>query len=136
MRAAGPGFQIPDDVPFRVQQVVSALVLDVVGDFPGSVPLALVTALAVGKIDGELVVDLSGIEDKAGDADLPIAITWYNDEISLLQFDGDMDLAELDIILKDAKEAANKIYEIQVDTLKNKYISIQKSIEKEIGGED
>ena len=97
---------------------------------------SLVTALAVGKIDGELVVDLSGIEDKAGEADLPIAITWYNDEISLLQFDGDMDLTELNIVLKDAKEAANKIYEIQVNTLKNKYISIQKNIEKEKGGED
>lgn len=97
---------------------------------------SLVTALAVGKIDGELVVDLSGIEDKAGEADLPIAITWFNDEISLLQFDGDMDLADLDTILKDAKEAANKIYEIQVNTLKNKYISIQKNIEKEKGGGD
>lgn len=97
---------------------------------------SLVTALAVGKIDGELVVDLSGIEDKAGEADLPIAITWYNDEISLLQFDGDMDLAELDTILKDAKKAAEKIYEIQVNTLKDKYISIQKDIENEKGGED
>ena len=97
---------------------------------------SLVTALAVGKIDGELVVDLSGIEDKAGEADLPIAITWFNDEISLLQFDGDMDLAQLNTILKDAKEAANKIYEIQVNTLKNKYISIQKDIEKEKRGED
>ena len=97
---------------------------------------SLVTALAVGKIDGELVVDLSGIEDKAGEADLPIAITWFNDEISLLQFDGDMDLAELDTILKDAKEVAKKIYEIQVNTLKNKYISIQKNIEIEKGGED
>ncbi len=97
---------------------------------------SLVTALAVGKIDGELVVDLSGIEDKAGEADLPIAITWFNDEISLLQFDGDMDLAELDTVLKDAKEAAEKIYEIQVNTLKDKYISIQKNIENEKGGED
>ena len=97
---------------------------------------SLVTAIAVGKIDGELVVDLSGIEDKAGDADLPIAITWYNDEISLLQFDGDMDLKEINTILNDVKEAANKIYEIQVNTLKNKYISIQENIKKEKGGED
>jgi len=96
---------------------------------------SLVTAIAVGKIDGELVIDLSGIEDKAGEADLPIAITWYNDEISLLQFDGNMDLEEINTILNDAKEAANKIHEIQIDTLKNKYISIQKSVEKENGGE-
>ena len=39
---------------------------------------SLVTAVAVGKIDGELITDLSGIEDKAGEADLPCAMTWFN----------------------------------------------------------
>jgi len=34
---------------------------------------SLVTAVAIGKIDGELITDLSGIEDKAGEADLPCA---------------------------------------------------------------
>ncbi|MFX0187519.1 MAG: exosome complex exonuclease Rrp41 [Candidatus Hodarchaeota archaeon] len=97
---------------------------------------SMVTAIAVGKIDGELVVDLSGIEDKAGEADLPIAITWYNNGISLLQFDGDMDLEEIDKTLSLAKEAADKIYKIQVAALKNKYITIQESIEKETGGEN
>jgi exosome complex component RRP41 len=97
---------------------------------------SMVTAIAVGKIDGELVVDLSGIEDKAGEADLPIAITWYNNDISLLQFDGDMDLEEIDKTLSLAKEAADKIYKIQVATLKNKYITIQESIEKETGGKN
>lgn len=97
---------------------------------------SMVTAIAVGKIDGELVVDLSGIEDKAGEADLPIAITWYNNDISLLQFDGDMDLEEIDKTLSLAKEAADKIYKIQVATLKNKYITLQESIEKETGGEN
>ena len=96
---------------------------------------SMVTAIAVGKIDGELVVDLSGIEDKAGEADLPIAITWFNNGISLLQFDGDMVLEEIDKTLSLAKEAADKIYKIQVAALKNKYITIQESIEKENGGE-
>ena len=96
---------------------------------------SMVTAIAVGKIDGELVVDLSGIEDKAGEADLPIAITWFNNGISLLQFDGDMVLEEIDKTLSLAKEAADKIYKIQVAALKNKYITIQESIEKEKGGE-
>jgi len=96
---------------------------------------SLVTSIAVGKIDGEVVVDLSGVEDKAGEADLPIAISWYNNEISLLQFDGDMNFEEIDTTLNLAKEAAAKIYEIQVAALKNKYISIQENIEKEAGGE-
>lgn len=89
---------------------------------------SLVTSLAVGKIDGQLVVDLSGIEDKAGDADLPCAITWFNDEISLLQFDGDMTLEEMDESLKLAKEGLIKVHELQLEALKTKYIDIQEEI--------
>jgi len=93
---------------------------------------SLVTSVAVGKIDGKIVVDLSGIEDKAGEADLPCAITWFNEEISLLQFDGDMDLNELDTFLKLAKDALKEIYEMQLNALKSKYITIQ---EKYNGGQ-
>ncbi len=92
---------------------------------------SLVTSVAVGKIDGELVVDLSGIEDKAGDGDLPIAITWFNDEISLLQFDGDMNLEQFDESLRLAKDAASQIYEMQLAALKKKYIAIQEDIKNE-----
>ncbi|MFX0017397.1 MAG: exosome complex exonuclease Rrp41 [Promethearchaeota archaeon] len=93
---------------------------------------SLVTSVAVGKIDGKLVVDLSGVEDKAGEADLPCAITWFNEEISLLQFDGDMDLNELDSFLNLAKDALKEIYEMQLNALKSKYITIQ---EKYDGGQ-
>ena len=86
---------------------------------------SLVTAVAIGKIDGELITDLSGIEDKAGEADLPCAMTWFNEELSLLQFDGSMDLEEFNQSLALAKEALSKIYEIQLDALKKKYIEIQ-----------
>jgi exosome complex component RRP41 len=93
---------------------------------------SLVSAVAVGKIDGELVTDLSGVEDKAGEADMPCAITWFNNEISLLQFDGNMDLEEFNNCLNLAKDALNKIHEIQLDALKSKFIAIQ---EKYVGGE-
>ncbi|MFW9988839.1 MAG: exosome complex exonuclease Rrp41 [Candidatus Odinarchaeota archaeon] len=86
---------------------------------------SLVSALAVGKIDGKKVVDLSGIEDKAGEADLPIAMTWYNEEISLLQFDGDMDLEELNDFLDLVKNALKDIHQIQLEALKSKYIKLQ-----------
>ena len=92
---------------------------------------SLVTSVAVGKINGELVVDLSGIEDKAGEADLPLAITWFNEEISLLQFDGVMNLDQMDEFLILAKDAISKIYEKQLLALKDKYIAIQEDIEKE-----
>ena len=86
---------------------------------------SLVSALAVGKIDGKKVVDLSGIEDKAGDADLPIAISWYNEEISLLQFDGDMDLDDMTEFLDMAKDSLVKIHKMQLDSLKSKYITLK-----------
>jgi len=92
---------------------------------------SLVTSLAVGKIDGELVIDLSGIEDKAGEADLPCAITWYNDELSLLQFDGDMTLEEMNTSMDSAVEALKEIYEKQLTALKSKYIAIQEETLKQ-----
>lgn len=85
---------------------------------------SLVTGVAVGKIDGSLVVDLSGIEDKAGEADLPCAITWYNDELSLLQFDGNMDLNEMNQFLVLAKNALKSIHQIQLEALKSKFLAL------------
>jgi len=92
---------------------------------------SLVTSLALGKIDGELVVDLSGIEDKAGEADLPIAVTWYNDEISLLQFDGVMDIEQFDELLELSKKFAREIYDMQIAALKKEYESIQEDVDKQ-----
>jgi exosome complex component RRP41 len=95
---------------------------------------SLVTSCAVGKIDGQLVTDLSGIEDKAGEADLPVAMTWFNDEISLLQFDGKVSKDELDEFLEMAEDSLNKVYQIQLDALKRKYEQIRDDVQKD-GGE-
>lgn len=89
---------------------------------------SLVTSVACGKIDGELVVDLSGIEDKAGEADLPCAITWFNDQFSLLQFDGEMTIEEMNKSIDLATEALKKIYEMQLDALKEKYLAIREEV--------
>jgi exosome complex component RRP41 len=91
---------------------------------------SLVSSVAVGKIDGQLITDLSGIEDKAGEADLPCAITWFNDELSLLQFDGDMSLDELNESLSNARKALEKIHQIQSDALKRKYTSILEEVKE------
>ncbi|MFX1571273.1 MAG: exosome complex exonuclease Rrp41 [Promethearchaeota archaeon] len=92
---------------------------------------SLVSAVAVGKIDGKIVVDLSGIEDKAGEADLPCAITWYNEEISLLQFDGDMDLEEMNEFMELATESLKQIHQMQLNALKSKYINLKEDVSKE-----
>lgn len=97
---------------------------------------SLVTSCAVGKIDGQLVTDLSGIEDKAGEADLPVAMTWFNDEISLLQFDGKVNKDELDEFLDMADDALNKVYQIQLDALKRKYEQIRDDVQEDGGESD
>ena len=81
---------------------------------------SLVTSVACGKIDGELVVDLSGIEDKA--------MTWFNDQLSLLQFDGEMTLDEMNTCLDLASDALKKIYDMQLNALKEKYIAIREEL--------
>ncbi len=91
---------------------------------------SLVTSVALGKIDGEIVVDLSGIEDKAGQADLPCAITWFNDQLSLLQFDGDMTLEEMNKCLDLAPDILKRIYEMQLNALKEKYLKIREEVNK------
>ncbi|MBN1215176.1 MAG: exosome complex exonuclease Rrp41 [Candidatus Lokiarchaeota archaeon] len=91
---------------------------------------SLVTSCAVGKVDGQLITDLSGIEDKAGDSDMPCAITWFNNEISLLQFDGKMNQEEMTKSLDMLKDALEKIYHMQLDALKSKYIQIQEGIQQ------
>ena len=99
---------------------------------------SLVSSVAVGKIDGQLVNDLSGIEDKAGEADLPVAITWFNDEMSLLQFDGEMTLEEMHESMGNAQEALKTIYDMQVNALKEKYVEIREDVHGELatsGGE-
>ncbi len=89
---------------------------------------SLITAVAIGKIDDQLVVDLSGIEDKAGQADLPCAITWFNNEFSLLQFDGVMSVEEYHKSLELAYNALKTIYGLQEQALKRKYINIQERV--------
>lgn len=81
----------------------------------------LVAACAAGKIDGKVVLDLSDIEDKKGDADLPVAYMPKSNAIGLLQMDGSMTEEELKQALDMAINACKTIYDMQRDTLRRKY---------------
>lgn len=50
----------------------------------------LISACAVGKVDGHIVLDLSEKEDQTGDADVPVAIMPRTGEITFLQMDGNL----------------------------------------------
>jgi hypothetical protein len=48
----------------------------------------LVVACAIGKVSGEMALDLNNIEDQKGEADIPIAMMPRSRQITLLQMDG------------------------------------------------
>lgn len=81
----------------------------------------LVCACSVGKIDGTLVVDLSGKEDNNSEADMAIAMMPSKNKVTLLQMDGMLTKGELLTLFKFAKDSCLKIYELQKKTLKEKY---------------
>lgn len=82
----------------------------------------LIASCAAGKISGTVVLDLNGIEDNQGDADLPIAYAPNEDKITLLQMDGLMTEEELETALKYAISGCKKIHELQKDALKKRYL--------------
>ncbi|KZX10039.1 exosome complex exonuclease Rrp41 [Methanobrevibacter curvatus] len=81
----------------------------------------LVVACAAGKVNDEVVLDLSEYEDKDGQADVPVAIMPRNGEITLLQSDGNLDKEEFSQALDLAIEGCKKISEIQKEALVSKY---------------
>lgn len=81
----------------------------------------LMPSCAAGKIEGEVVLDLSKDEDQCGEADLPIAYLPNKDEITLMQMDGDMTPKEYEEAVDLAVEGCMKVYEIQKKALKEKY---------------
>ncbi len=85
----------------------------------------LVAAVAVGKVDDKVVVDLNydeeALECENGVADIPVAILPQTGEISLLQMDGIVDTAILKEALEVAQKTAKEIYDVQRNALKAKY---------------
>lgn len=85
----------------------------------------LVAACAAGKIDGKVVLDLSDIEDKQGEADVPLALMSKSNVISLLQMDGSLTEEEFGQALEMSIGACRKINEMQREALRQKYHVIQ-----------
>jgi len=81
----------------------------------------LVAGCAAGKIEGKVVLDLSDIEDKQGEADLPVALMARSNVVTLLQMDGSLTADEFNQAFEMATEACRKIYEMQREALKTKY---------------
>ena len=89
----------------------------------------LVVACAAGKVDGVLVLDLNDIEDKEGEADLPVAYMPNLGVVSLLQMDGLLTVDEFKQALELAIEGCKQIYKMQKEALKAKYLAIREEVE-------
>jgi exosome complex component RRP41 len=102
------------------------------------VPLRdLIAACAAGKVSGQIVLDLSDIEDQKGEADLPVAISPRTGEITLLQMDGILTWKEYERALDLAIEGCRRVHELQKEALKAKYCVAQaeEEVEKAEGAE-
>jgi len=89
----------------------------------------LVASCAAGKIDGQIVLDLDGIEDQMGEADLPVAIVPRGEEVTLLQMDGILNYEEFKKALSLAIDGCKRIYDLQKEALRNKYGIAEEEIE-------
>ena len=84
----------------------------------------MVTAVAVGKADGVLVLDPMKEEDFYGEADMPFAFLMVNEKIKgiiLLQMDGKLTIDEVKQALEMAKAGALEIYKHQRRAIMKKY---------------
>jgi exosome complex component RRP41 len=91
----------------------------------------LVVACAAGKAGGQVVLDLSDIEDKEGEADVPVAYMPSFDAVTLLQMDGLLTLDEFKQTVNLALDGCKQIYKLQKEALKAKYLAIKEEVEKE-----
>jgi exosome complex component RRP41 len=83
----------------------------------------LVSAVAVGCIDGTVIADLNYDEEafEGKVADIPVAILPNSGEISLLQMDGEVSQENIKDAIELAKKVTKNIYEIQKQALKDKF---------------
>ena len=90
----------------------------------------LIVACAAGKVDGHLMLDLTDIEDKKGEADLPMALMPNFSAITLLQMDGQLTSNEFEKAVNLALEGCKQLYVFQKEALKSKYVAVKEEIEE------
>ncbi|OPY31487.1 MAG: Exosome complex component Rrp41 [Methanomassiliicoccales archaeon PtaU1.Bin124] len=81
----------------------------------------LVPAIAVGKVNDQVVLDLNKEEDNFGQADVPMAMIPRTGEVLLLQMDGHLTYDEFQHALELGTKACEVVYEKQKDALRRRY---------------
>jgi len=89
----------------------------------------LVVACAAGKVEDTVVLDLYDAEDKLGSADVPVAYMPNLNAITLLQMDGILTPDEFEKAVSIAIDGCKKIYTMQKEALKTKYMVVKEAEE-------
>jgi len=90
----------------------------------------LVVSCAAGKVDGQLMLDLTDIEDKEGEADMPLALMPNFNAITLLQMDGQLTSDEFEKLLSLALDGCKQLNTLQKEALKSKYVAVKEEVEE------
>jgi len=83
----------------------------------------LVAAIAIGRIEKKIVVDVNKEEEdyEGGMADIPMAFAPRMNKVTLLQLDGEATREQLKEALEVGKKACEKLKDIQIKAIKEKY---------------
>jgi exosome complex component RRP41 len=81
----------------------------------------LLPAVAVGKVGGQIALDLKKEEDNYGEADLPMALVPQSGRLVLIQMEGHMNREELGRALDLGVVGCRKIYEVMKQALRDRY---------------
>jgi exosome complex component RRP41 len=92
----------------------------------------LVSACAAGRLGDNIVLDINDVEDKEGDADMPIAYLPNVDQITLLQLDGRLSPSQFNECLNKAIQGCKMVYDIQKEALMKKYFGNEMELKEEV----
>jgi exosome complex component RRP41 len=84
----------------------------------------LVSSIAIGKVENQLVVDVMDQEDKQGDSDMPLAMMPSKNAVTLLQMDGQLTHEEFKKSFELAKAGCLEVYQRQKRALEDHFKTI------------
>src|ERR687889_394022 len=90
----------------------------------------LVSACAAGRLGDKIVLDINDLEDKEGDADMPVAYLPNTEQITLLQLDGKLSSSQFNECLNKAIDGCKLVYEIQKEALMKKYFGNETEVKE------
>ena len=91
----------------------------------------LVSACAAGRLSDNIVLDINDLEDKEGDADMPVAYLPNLEQVTLLQLDGKLTTTQFSECLEKAISGCKSVYEIQKEALMKKYFGNEMELKEE-----